>query len=233
MTSSKQDEYTNEKSEAKHLDRVETDLTSAENDNWLRVTDDARQATAAEHSLTFLQAIKGYYKAVGWSIAVSMALVMEGYDTALIGTFYAYPTFQRQYGKPYNGGYQLAAPWQIGLTLGALVGEMFGIFANGYLTERFGHKRVLLVCYVLITLFIFIPFFSPTSAVLLVGEILCGLPWGVFSTAAPVGLQSLKLTNGRHMLRRFALSPFVAILQHLSISPGLLVNLFPQVYWTV
>lgn len=36
-------------------------------------------------------------------------------------------------------------------------------------------------CYVLITGFIFIPFFAPSLGVLLAGEILCGLVWGQFS----------------------------------------------------
>ncbi len=36
--------------------------------------------------------------------------------------------------------------------------------------------------YVVMMVFIFILFFAPSTAVLLVGELLCGIPWGVFTT---------------------------------------------------
>lgn len=49
---------------------------------------DARLATAAEHSLTFWQALKTYRKAAFWSILVSTSIIMEGYDTTLIGLLF-------------------------------------------------------------------------------------------------------------------------------------------------
>lgn len=44
----------------------------------------------------------------------------------------------------------------------------------------FGHKRVTLGALAVIIAFVFIPIFAPNLAVLEVGEILCGIPWGVF-----------------------------------------------------
>ena len=46
-----------------------------------------------EHSLIPLQALKMHPMAVFWALKVSICVVMEGYDTILIGNFYAYPTF--------------------------------------------------------------------------------------------------------------------------------------------
>ncbi len=60
---------------------------------------DAQDATTKEHELTFLQAIKLYPKAVGWSVLMSTALVMDGYDTKLIGSLFAQPAFQQTYRK--------------------------------------------------------------------------------------------------------------------------------------
>lgn len=45
---------------------------------------DAQAATAKEHSLTLSQALKAYPKAIMWSILLSSAVVMEGYDTLLV-----------------------------------------------------------------------------------------------------------------------------------------------------
>jgi len=56
---------------------------------------------------------------------------------------------------------------------------------NGWLTHKFGYRKVLVVSLMAITAFIFPLFFAPSLAVLLVGLILCGVPWGVFATMAP------------------------------------------------
>jgi len=47
--------------------------------------------------MDFLQAIKLYLKAVGGSILLSTAVVMEGYDVVLLSSFYALPKFNEKY----------------------------------------------------------------------------------------------------------------------------------------
>lgn len=48
------------------------------------VTEEARLATSKEHNLSVRQGIKAYKKAIGWSILLSSAVIMEGYDTILV-----------------------------------------------------------------------------------------------------------------------------------------------------
>jgi SP family general alpha glucoside:H+ symporter-like MFS transporter len=123
---------------------------------------------------------------------------MEGYDTSLIGSLFAYPTFAKNYGGKFiDGKYQIPAPWQTGLQngkqsvpcglqkltiKGSAVGSIFGLIANGYLCDWFGYKKVMVFALTLMTSFIFVPFFAPNIAVLEVGQILCGIPWGIFQT---------------------------------------------------
>lgn len=38
--------------------------------------------------------------AIFWCLAVSMCIIMEGYDTILIGNFFAFPQFQRKCTSP-------------------------------------------------------------------------------------------------------------------------------------
>jgi MFS transporter, SP family, general alpha glucoside:H+ symporter len=47
---------------------------------------------------------------------------------------------------------------------------------NGYISERFGFKRTMLGALGLITTLIFIPFFAPSLEVLVVGQVLMGIP---------------------------------------------------------
>jgi SP family general alpha glucoside:H+ symporter-like MFS transporter len=51
---------------------------------------EASAATALEHELTFRDALRLYPKAICFSLIFSMAIIMEGYDMALIGSFYGY-----------------------------------------------------------------------------------------------------------------------------------------------
>lgn len=62
---------------------------------------------------------------------------------------------------------------------------VIGAFANGYFTQRFGYRQVILVSLFAICAFVFISFFAPSLPVLIVGQFLCGIPWGVFATTAP------------------------------------------------
>lgn len=139
----------------------------------------AQEATDQEHSLTFWRAVKTYPKAVGWSVLLSTALVMEGYDNLLIASLYAQPAFRKKYGQCVGDTCQITAPWQAGLKNGASVGQIFGLLGAGYLTERFGFRKSMIGGLVALTGFIFIQFFSPKIWVLEIGQILTGKGFSV------------------------------------------------------
>ncbi|EXK80020.1 hypothetical protein FOQG_15442 [Fusarium oxysporum f. sp. raphani 54005] len=150
-------------------------------------TDQARLGAQAEHDLPPLEAVRKYPWTVVWCLVVSMCVIMEGYDTNLLSNFYAYPAFAKKYGhwNEETNNYQLSAPWQAGLGNAAGVGSFFGTLLNGYLVTKYGHIKVLIGSLISLSCFIFIVFFAPDTKVLLVGQILCGFPWGVFATTAP------------------------------------------------
>lgn len=58
----------------------------------------AEKATEGEHRMGLVAAIRAYPKAVAWSMAISFAVVMEGFDVILLSSFYAYPSFTRRFG---------------------------------------------------------------------------------------------------------------------------------------
>lgn len=138
--------------------------------------DDAQDANVQEHNLGFFQALKLYPTGVFWSIVMSTAVIMEGYDTKLIGTLIAQPAFQKRYGqlvKP--GSYQISAPWQTGLSNGATGGQLIGLLLAGYLSERFGFRKTMMAGLTIIIAFIFMTFFAPNIAVLEAGQTLFGM----------------------------------------------------------
>ncbi|KKF95111.1 General alpha-glucoside permease [Ceratocystis fimbriata CBS 114723] len=145
--------------------------------------DSARQATEKEHSMTLKQGLKMYPKAILWSMLISTCIVMEGYDICLINNFYAFDQFNRKYGQQLpDGTWEVPASWQAGLSNGANVGELIGLLINGWASERFGYRYTVITCLALICAFTSIFFTAQNVETLLVAEILCGIPWGVFQT---------------------------------------------------
>ncbi|PBP17094.1 maltose permease MAL61 [Diplocarpon rosae] len=147
------------------------------------VIHNARNATEKEQSMTLWQGLKLYPKAVGWSVLISTCIVMEGYDVSLLSNFYAFPQFNRKYGERLpSGEYQVSAAWQAGLSNGVYVGEIIGLFINGFVSERFGYRYTVMACLILVAAFTTIFFTAKNVIELQVATILCGIPWGVFQT---------------------------------------------------
>lgn len=67
-------------------------------------------------------------------------------------------------------------------TQGANVGEIIGLFINGFVSERYGYRYTVMACLTLIIGFTAIFFTAQSVIDLQVAEILCGIPWGVFQT---------------------------------------------------
>jgi len=168
-------------------DKVEVAEVSVEKLSEKQLNNEAHNATDAEHNITIRQALKTYNRAVFWSVLISTTVIMEGYDVTLLGSFMAYPAFKQRYGTytDEEHGYQISASWQNALNVTGAVGNIIGAMLNGYLTAKFGHRRVIMGGMMFLSAFIFIVFFAPNTGVLLAGQFLCSIPWGAFATTGP------------------------------------------------
>lgn len=64
--------------------------------------DDAATALQAEKDLRFADALRLYPRAVGWSVFFSIGVIMLAFDPQLLGSLYAMPAFQRDFGEAYG-----------------------------------------------------------------------------------------------------------------------------------
>jgi len=175
----------------------------AEFPDYDTLMEEARQAQEAEHSLSIMQAFRKYPKAIGWSVIISLAIVMEGYDLTLMSSFFAQPAFQRYYGVPTpdtESGYTITAAWQAGLQNGVQVGSIFGLAAGGYASDKIGYRWTMIISLVALVGFIFIPVFAHNIQTLLAGQILMGLPFGVFQSLASAYASEVVPARIRHVL---------------------------------
>jgi hypothetical protein len=62
--------------------------------------DTQKGAAERERNMGFIEGSRLYPKAMFFSFALSLAVVMEGYDTALLGNFYGVPAFAKNFGQP-------------------------------------------------------------------------------------------------------------------------------------
>lgn len=144
---------------------------------------DASTAADSERKMSLLEGIRLYPKAIFFSFALSLAVVMEGYDTWLLSNFYGMGAFAKKYGqytgldKEGNPTYQLSATWQNALGNGTSAAQIIGLFINGIVAERIGYRWTMIGALFAITCFIFIQFFAVNVEMLLAGYIMSGLPW--------------------------------------------------------
>ncbi|KAI5464959.1 general substrate transporter [Mariannaea sp. PMI_226] len=147
------------------------------------LTHEAQTATQEQRNMTMYEAVKKYPKAVGFSMLMSLCIVMEAYDTSLIGSFYGLPQFRKRFGVHLaNGDYQLTSAWQSGLQNATQIGQMLGLFMGGILADRYGYKKTFIGALILNIAFVFLFFFAKNIGYIFAGGILCGLPWGAFQT---------------------------------------------------
>lgn len=146
-----------------------------------------------------MKALRTYPKAMAWSIILSSAIIMEGYDTSVVGSFWAFPPFLDNF----NNGQHIPPSWQNGISGGTSVGEIIGLQLAGYFSERIGYRWTLIPSLFAMIAFIFIPFFATSLPVLLVGEILQGLSWGVFQTMTIAYAADVCPVPIRHWLTSF------------------------------
>ena len=148
---------------------------------------DVYEHTDKEHSLTLMQALKEYKKAVMWSIIVSLTIVMDGYNITLLSSLFGFASFKKEYGQLLsNGEYDLTASWQTALSMMNSVGNIFGIILGSWSVDYIGHKRLMQISFVFAVGFTFILVFANSKEVLLVGQLLMGFPNGVFGVIGPM-----------------------------------------------
>jgi MFS transporter, SP family, general alpha glucoside:H+ symporter len=112
---------------------------------------------------------------------------MESYCVFLAGNFVALPAFENQYGEldPATGRNVVVTSWQSALQMGGPVGAIIGCYLAGPLTSRIGYRWATITGLMFLNAFIFIFYFANSLPVMLVAQLLEGIPWGIFIANAP------------------------------------------------
>ncbi|KAF1919804.1 maltose permease MAL61 [Ampelomyces quisqualis] len=141
----------------------------------------------AEHDMGVPQAVKEYPMATMWAFVMSCTIIMEAYCVFLMGSFIALPAFANEYGVfvESKGKNVIEASWQSALQCGGPIGAIIGCWLAGPLTSRIGYRWATITGLMLLNVFIFVFYFANSLAVMLVAQLLEGVPWGIFIANAP------------------------------------------------
>lgn len=174
-------------SHSDHVEMISSAIEDPPGKDGMTVAEKAYIATESEHTMTVWDALKRYRKACLWSMAFSLTIIMDGYDTAILGSLQAFPAFQYKFGHQVGdtADYQLSPRWQAAIGLSNPLGNLIGVYINAFLTERIGHKKTLLGTLVYLCAAICITFFAQSVQMFFAGSLLSGFAWGVFTTMAP------------------------------------------------
>ncbi|KAG7149624.1 Alpha-glucosides permease MPH3 like protein [Verticillium longisporum] len=120
------------------MDSEKQDHPNAEHGAPTRAVEDAATlATRLERQMTVRQSLRFWPKAIMFSLIVSLAIIMEGYDTNLMSNFYPFPMFQQRFGDQVDkdGNPLISAQWQTIINNSGQAGSIVGLFINGIITE--------------------------------------------------------------------------------------------------
>lgn len=151
---------------------------------FLDMSNTAKAEDERDKTMPLKECIKTFPKACFWSVVLSSALIMEGYDTNLLASFYAYQGFAKKFGRYYEnlGEYQVPAKDQLGLSMCYQTGQLVGVYIGAHLVDIIGYRYTLIPALASSIGLIFIQFFAPNVHVLMVSYVLLGINWGSYQT---------------------------------------------------
>ncbi|PSN61928.1 MFS general substrate transporter [Corynespora cassiicola Philippines] len=147
---------------------------------------------SAEELLPLRKAISQYQKLVGYCMAMTIVILLWGYDSVIVNNITAIPKFQEDYGQPLASTTENETNWMIpSLWLGlwssiSNLGNAIGAIAGGWMQDRIGRRQCLLIGSIITAGSIFLMFFSNRSAdvdsrrsLLLIGKVIQGIALGI------------------------------------------------------
>lgn len=96
------------------------------------------------------------------------------------------PSFRRDFGETFEGGYVVPAPWLSAFNSISSVGQFFGGFLCSIFADRYGRRLALAVGVLITCAGIFGELFSSARAAFLISKLILGVGLGFYLTIGPL-----------------------------------------------
>ncbi|KAF2112652.1 major facilitator superfamily domain-containing protein [Lophiotrema nucula] len=125
------------------FDRKSDDLNKLGEDEQITEVNSNSTSQASDAERTLWQNIKKYRKVVGYTFAMTSAILLYGYDNVVVGTVSGMPKFQQDFGEQLNGQWILPSSWLALWNVSSPIGAMIGSLAGGWFQDRVGRRMAL------------------------------------------------------------------------------------------
>ena len=166
---------------------------------FLEMSNAAKDNDDKEKAMGLKECLQTFPRAVMWSIVLSLAIVMEGYDLNLLSSMYGFDAFNKKFGTYYPDidKWEVPTKWQTSLSMAYSLSQVLGLFIAGIVADKVGYRKTMMVNLIACVALIFIQFFAPNIETLLAAYVLLGVNWGAYQTltvtyaseVAPVNLR--------------------------------------------
>lgn len=139
-----------------------------------------------EHEQTVFQVIRNHPVLIWWAFFFSVSAIGWGFDAQVNGAVLSIPSFRRDFGEKYDGGYVVPAPWLSAFNSISSVGQFFGGFLCSIFADRYGRRMALAVGVLITCGGIFGELFSTARAAFLISKLILGVGLGFYLTIGPL-----------------------------------------------
>lgn len=135
----------------------------------------------------FKQAFKKSKKSSMWGMLYQSSLIAAGFGMVLIPSDYTVKSFNERFGNGTNektGNLEINTGWKIGFTEIVLGGEIIGSYLGALIADQTGFKKPVIGALVFGFAVTFLLLFAHNLSMLLVGQLLSAMTWGLFQILA-------------------------------------------------
>ncbi|OCT49090.1 sugar transporter [Cladophialophora carrionii] len=161
----------------------------------MHVEDAPPKGIPAPAKLSLWRAVRKWPKVAGYCLALTTAILLWGYDMAMVGNLASLPAFQHDYGVLYEDEWIIESRWMSAWNAGSPIGMVLGALAGGFLLDHFGRRLSLGLGTLSSTVGVAVVWASQYSGspqgIFLLGKVLMGLAIGVVVTATQTYMSEL------------------------------------------
>ncbi|KAH6724133.1 maltose permease [Leptodontidium sp. 2 PMI_412] len=164
------------------------------------ITGEKKQDTASVHqeyakdaapptepaTISLREAIQGNGSVLWWTFFFAMSAIGWGFDAQVNGAMISVPAFRRDFGYLFEDQYVIPADWQSAFNIISAVGQFFGGFGFGWLSDKIGRRGALATGVIICCGGIIGQLLADTRPAFLISKLILGAGLGAYLTIGPL-----------------------------------------------
>ncbi|KAF6840437.1 maltose permease [Colletotrichum plurivorum] len=130
-------------------------------------------------------------RVLGWCLLIFLLPVNFGYEASTVGNLLAVTPFLEEFGQQVNGEWVVSAQDQQILNAATTIGLFVSAFATGFISDRIGRKKTIIIACILCVAGVIVQYFSKSIMQIFGGKIVACFGFGLGHSLGPVFVAEL------------------------------------------